>query len=687
MKKSLFFLTVSLVAAFLVITMVRWRSSPGTQTETNLGEAEKQRIRNFWDLYNKANALRIAARFAEAVPAYRKCLELNPKHEDSLYYLGTSLYELGEYSEAAATLRRMIELNPSSSRALSQLGNTLSLLAPGSAVNFEEAREAYQRSTQVNREEAGPFLRLGFVGLNQGKLDAALEHFRIAAGFGSPEGNFWVGYTLFLENRLEEATRFFRKALDSYARERKVTARGVLSEGDVLPAPGKPLSLLEKTGLKSMLFLYWTAQKSGGYPSGFPKEFYVHNRPDDRSPFRLASSRMGLDATGGRAAWTDFDGDGHPDVVVVGLGHPLVLYRNEGGAFVDATRPAGLAGVRDVWDAVWADYDGDGRPDLYLVRSGFIGAGQNLLYHNNGHGKFTDVTASVGLAGERSTARAFWFDFDGDGRLDLLEVGKAVASHSAARLFRNTGGRFVEWTGRAGLESAPTAVDCAIGDYDHDGKPDLFVLNWRREAVLYHNDGHGTFSDTTAVAGLKGVGGQGFSALFFDYDKDGWADLLVTTHAPFEEAVRSLLQPDLRAPRNTPRLFRNKGNGSFEEVTEKTGLHRCYGTMQAIAADFDSDGWTDLLLVNGSLDAQRLEPSAVLRNLGGEEFREWCYLPDFGRPANFIGATVVDLNRHGALHVFLVPNPILRSEGKSGGLYVNTVATRRDSPPRHLAAR
>lgn len=678
MKKPLILLTALVAVAFVVITIRRWRSAEGSGPGADVTEGTRQRIKTFWALYNNANTLRAQGKFAEAAAAYRKSLELNPHHEDSLYYLGTSLYELGDYAEAAATFRKMIELNPASGRALSQLGNTLSVLAPGAPADFEQARTAYLRNVEINREQAGPFLRLGMLDLNQGRADAALENFRLAAGFGSPDAGFLVAYTLFLQRKNPEAIPFLRKVLESYGRDKKITGRGVLSEGDVLPGPGKPLTALEKAGLKSILLLYWDALRLGGYPAGIPNEFHVSGvevsgRQQD-SAFREPHSTradVGLKPVGGRAAWADFDKDGRADLVVVGLGQPLVLYRHQGGKLVDVTGASGLKGVRNVWDAVWVDYDLDGYPDLYLVRNGFMGRGQNLLYHNNRNGTFTDVTAVAGLQGERATARALFVDLGGGGRPDLLEVGSADQSHGSLRLFRNLGNRFVEQTGVAGLVAAGTAVDCAVGDYDGDGKPDLFVLFWQRGGILYHNLGNGRFSDATEHAGLRDVGGQGFSTLFFDYDNDGRLDLLVTTQAPFEDVVRCLLQPRFRFSRNTPRLFRNKGEGSFEDVTARVGLDRCYGTMQALASDIDADGWTDLILVNGSLDAQRLEPSIVLRNMSGKEFREWFYLPGIDEPGNFIGAALVDFNADGVPDIYLAQNSVLRDNPTPSGLFLS----------------
>ncbi len=683
MKRSLILLAALVLVAFALIAIVKRRTAERWSAAEALADADKQRIRTFWQTYNTANALRLQGSFAEAVPAYRECSRLNPKHEDSLYYLGTCLEELGEYAEAATTYRKLIALNPLSGRAYSELGNTLSLVAPGAPADFNQARDAYLRCIDINREQASPFLRLGILDLNQGRYQAALEDFRVAAGFGSPEGNSLLGYTLFLQKKYRESVQPLRKVLGAYAKDRKLTGRGVLSEGDVLPTPGKPLTALEQAGLKSILLLYWAAQRHGGYPAEIPREFQVQTPPNMTNEFQLPAARVSLRPSGGRVAWADFDKDGRADLLVVEPGLPVVLYRNQGDTFLDVTRPAGLGGIRDVWEAVWMDYDHDGFPDLYFIRAGFAGAGQNALYHNNGNGIFTDVTTAMGLQGKRSTARACFADFSGEGRIDLVEAGTSDADHSSVRFFRNVGNRFIEQTQQAGLARPGTAVDCTVADYNHDGKPDVFVLFWLRDGALFANQGHGRFADVTEQAGLKNIRGKGFSALFFDYDRDGSPDLLITTHAPFEEVARCLLQQNYRVTRNTPRLFRNKGNGGFEEVTAQVGLNRCYGTMQVIAADLDSDGWTDLVLVNGSLDAQRLEPSVALHNVKGKEFREWFYVPRFDVPSNFIGAAITNVDRDGQQEMFFFKNPALSAAEDSTAPLVNRlpVSGRKNQPP------
>lgn len=670
MKKPLFILGAVVFAAFAAISILKYRNEERTVAASGPGGAEVERVKNFWAVYNQANALRAQGEYARAADGFREALALNPQHEDSLYYLGTSLYEIGEYGRAAGELRKIVAANPASGRAWSELGNTLSVRAPGAPQDFAEARGAYEHAAELNREQAGPFLRMGLLDLNRGKRGAALANFRLAAGFGSPEGSYLLAYTDFLEKRDEDALRPLRKILDAYAKDKRVTGLGVLSEGDVLPTLGQPLTALDKSALKSILMFNWEAKRLGGFPSGVPKEFRVLTRADAPASVHILGGPPGIRPGGGRGAWADINKDGREDLIVAGLGRTVALYKSDGQSFSDVTSAAGLAGVRDVWDAVWADYDGDGYPDLYLLRSGYTGTGQNLLYHNNRDGTFTNVTARMRLAGDRSTARACFVDFSGSGRMDLVEVGTANSHHSSVRLYRNDGKEFVEVTGQAGLDSKTTAVDCAAVDYDRDGKQDMLILYWKQGAALYHNEGNFRFSNATRRAGLDGLSGASYSATFLDYDHDHWPDLLISTQAPVEEVARCLLQPNFHAPRDTPRLFHNLANGRFEDVTQAMGLDRCYGTLQVLADDLDSDGWPDLVMVNGSLDAERLEPSVVLHNLHGRGFQEWFYLTGNRSPSNLVGAAIAKNN--GKILFYIARNPLLPGSVAASGLFTCT---------------
>ncbi len=648
-----------LAFAFALIT-VRKTLNSESQAVSEFGRSavEKERIRNFWTAYHQATRLRSQGDFGKAAASYRQALEINPTHEESLYYLGNCLFEVGNYSEATKMYQRITQLNPASHRGFSQLGVTLSTPEPGAPLQLEQARKAFERNAEINKEESGPFLRLGLLALNQGNLQEALEQFNIAAGFRSPEGYFLAGYVCFRQQHYQQALDLFRRVLEMNAREKKISGRGILSEGDIKPASTQAARTpLEAAGMKSLIYLYWTAVRMGGYPAQVEPAFRLRGRDGiaDRDLSRVVDlMRTGLKKDPrGRSAWADYDNDGDPDLAVVSPQGLLALYRNDGNKFTDVARSSGLAAASGGWDLCWGDYDGDGRQDLYVVGTGFIGEGQNTLYHNNPGGTFTDVTPQSGLGGKRSTARAFFFDYDRDGKLDLLEVGNGGAETPSLRLFRNYGGgRFREESERAGIKFEGNAVDCAIGDYDHDGFADLLVLRWKRPAILYRNTEKGSFADVTSAAGLAGLGGDGFSALFFDYDGDGRPDLLVTSHAPYELAVQQLIKPDSTHTQSTSRLFRNQRNGTFKEVTAEVGLNHCYGVMQAVAVDFDRDGWTDLVFANGGLEQQYLEPSVLLRNLKGKSFSPCLYLPSFNDPLNTSGAAAA-VEKDGRVDLYL----------------------------------
>lgn len=203
-------------------------------------------------------------------------------------------------------------------------------------------------------------------------------------------------------------------------------------------------------------------------------------------------------------------------------------------------------------------------------------------------------------------------------------------------------------TGRLPFEG--TLVGTACSDYDGDGKTDGFLLLWKKPGRLFRNDGAG-FIDVTEEVGLGGVGGEGFSALFFDFDRDQDADLLVTAHAPLALSLRRLLSPGGRAKALTPRLLENEGGNRFIEITADIGLDRQFGVVEAEAFDVDSDGWLDLLFAMEGFEASHLEPSVVLKNRGGLEFVEWAHIPSSDEPRNALGVEVA--KRNGRVEILL----------------------------------
>ena len=236
------------------------------------------------------------------------------------------------------------------------------------------------------------------------------------------------------------------------------------------------------------------------------------------------------------AAWGDFDGDGHLDLYVgFAGGVPNKLYRNDGDGrhFTDVAPALGLRLVGVSRQAAWIDYDNDGDLDLFVA----FRDQPNRLFRNE-NGRFTDVTVESGIGDPRKTVGAVWFDVDGDGDLDLFVANQNGDTNG---LFRNDGGRFVDVAREWGVE-APRAseefggVGAAVADFDGDGFLDLFVANYGPSA-LYRNEGGKRFVDVTKETGLF-FAQHATTPSWGDYDNDGRPDLYVAgflvteTHYP-----------------------------------------------------------------------------------------------------------------------------------------------------------
>jgi hypothetical protein len=346
---------------------------------------------------------------------------------------------------------------------------------------------------------------------------------------------------------------------------------------------------------------------------------------------------------GAAAAVGDYNGDGFEDIFVTDsdAGRPNHLYRNNGNlTFTDVAEQAGVAGGNDplsiVSDALFFDYDNDGRQDLLVARFG-----TPILYHNEGNGRFRDVTATSGFNKFGNTIAVIAFDYDNDGLLDVMfgnyfqpvnlldlktphvlpnDLDNAV-NGGGVTLWRNLGnGKFMEVTEKAGFgKHTGWTLDLGHGDLNNDGLQDVYLACDYGTDRIFFNNGDGTFRDATE----KSIGfdtRKGMNVDIADYDNDGWLDIYVTNIT--DEYMKECNM-----------LWHNNHDGTFTDVSKETNTCATLWGWAAKFGDFDNDGWADLFVVNGLRSAGKENYIPVLVNLitkPGVDFTDVRNWPDIG---------------------------------------------------------
>jgi hypothetical protein len=389
---------------------------------------------------------------------------------------------------------------------------------------------------------------------------------------------------------------------------------------------------------------------------------YRNNR---RGGFTDVTAGSGLDVEmyGIGVTVGDYDNDGRDDVYVTALEGDR-LFHNEGAwKFRDVTRAAGIANASFGTSAAWFDYDRDGRLDLFVanyvqwtpatdLRCSLDGSTKSYctpesypgtsskLYHNLGSGRFEDVTVKAGVGDPTSKSLGVAvLDIDSDGWLDLFVANDTQPN----KLYRNArNGAFSEVGVRSGVAYseegiARGAMGADAADYDRSGRAHLLVGNFSNQMLgLYHNEGNGLFVDEAprSAVGRASLLSLAFGAFFFDYDLDGWPDILAANGHIEEEIGR--VQPKVQY-KQPPLLFRNLGSRRFEPTASSVGpdFVRPIVARGAAHADYDHDGDLDVVITTNQ------GPAYLFRNDGGNR-NHWLSIRTRGVKANRdgIGAVV-----------------------------------------------
>lgn len=390
----------------------------------------------------------------------------------------------------------------------------------------------------------------------------------------------------------------------------------------------------------------------GKYPAGVPKEHLLapsrFASAEDIGRFTDVAPRVGLDtifSEAGGLIVDDFDNDGLFDIVTSNWNFcaPMHFFHNNGdGTFADRSAQSGLASQVGGLNLIQTDYNNDGCLDILVLRGGWETAQRKSLLRNNCNGTFTDVTVEAGLAEPTTTQTAVWADINNDGFLDLY-VGN---ENEPNQLFLNNGdGTFKDISHSSGTDLSVLTKAVVAADYDNDGYADLFVSNYRGDSALFHNNHDGTFTDVAPQAGVQ-ASGHGFPAWFFDYDNDGWPDLLASSYAvSIEESVRTYLGLPHNAP--TMKLYHNLGNGAFRDVTEETGLNKVFMPMGSNFGDVDNDGYPDIYFGTGDPSYVSLLPNVLLHNKGGKKFVDITASSGTGELHKGHGVAFADMDNDG----------------------------------------
>jgi hypothetical protein len=397
-------------------------------------------------------------------------------------------------------------------------------------------------------------------------------------------------------------------------------------------------------------------------PGEVPTTHLYKNNRD--GTFTDVSQKSGLARSGWQTGVCvgDYDNDGWDDLFCTFWGRNILFHNNGDGTFTDVTRKAGLYQEKGRWGTgcSFLDYDRDGHLDLFVCNfvaldpdhppsmdnAAFcqwkgvptmcgprgLPGDTNILYHNNGDGTFTDVSAKAGILapGPRYSISSVSYDFDNDGWPDIYV---AVDSMPSILFQNNHDGTFTDIAVQAGCAynadgHEQAGMGIGVADYDGDGWLDIFKTNFADDTCdLYHNNGDGTFTDLSFDSGV-GINNNyvAWGCGFIDYDNDGWPDIVQVNGHVYPEIDNYNFGETFKNPRL---VYRNLGNGRFKDVSARMGpgITDRHSSRGAAFGDYLNDGCMDVLILNMN------EKPSLLKNIGGNR-QNWIKLKLVGTKCN-----------------------------------------------------
>lgn len=436
----------------------------------------------------------------------------------------------------------------------------------------------------------------------------------------------------------------------------------------------------------------------GKYPSGVPAHLLIKGLEGDTAsgikPFTDVAMNIGINTNNmaGGSIIDDFNNDGHLDLITSswGLKQSMHYCRNNGnGSFTDVSDSSGLHTFTGGLNIMQTDYNNDGFKDVFVLRGAWknqFGKEPNSLLRNNGDGTFTDVTIESGLLSYHPTQTATWADFNNDGWLDLFIGNESSDQYdpNPCELFISNGnGTFTEQAKTAGCGIIAYVKAVSSGDFDNDGKTDVFVSTLNGRKILLKNetgeDNKVQFRDVTVAAGLHRNHVRTFPTWFWDYDNDGWLDILICGYAydkPLSWYAAQEAVGEDPGPGGKIFLYHNNQKGGFEDVSKTVGLDKIAFAMGSNFGDINNDGFLDFYLGTGNPQYQSLVPNKLFLNINGESFKDITAPSRMGNLQKGHGVSFADLDNDGDADVYIEMGGAYDGDGYQNSLYLNPGQTK-----------
>jgi tetratricopeptide (TPR) repeat protein len=543
----------------------------------------------------------------EAKAALEAALQQDPKNPNAWYSMGLLAKNTGDAQAAIDAFKRVAEIDPNDADTWYFLGTGYA-----QAKQFPQAIEAFEHALQINPLHASAEFGLSRAYQQSAELDHAREHLKKFQYITQKKIGAPMSLAYGEQGQYSRAVESPRAALKPPA-QIKVKFVDVTKDAGIVSEPSSYAPHGPAYFGSGACFLDFDndGRIDVFLPDGGALGGMSLYRNLGGGKFEDVTTKAGLDPRLHGTACTagDYDNDGFVDLAVSVDDRVLLLHNNKNGAFQDAGQKSGLNPNKLPHGVTWVDYDHDGDIDLFL-NSFLLSAGAarpragDELWRNNGDGTFTDVSEEKGFSGQGPHYAALGMDFNNDRAVDILLTG------ATASVFINPReGKFSPLVLFPGDDSVPPVNGVAALDFDHDGWMDLAVTHSPHAFVgptltLWHNN-HGKSIDRVPLPETNWARAYGVAA--FDYDNDGWVDLVAVG--------------ETKDGKGEIKLFRNLGPDGFKDVTADVGLDKIHleSPRAIITGDYDNDGATDLLIT------QNHGPAVLLRNEGGNQ-NHWLKL-------------------------------------------------------------